>query len=66
MDRALDFMDVYEENMAAAKSKISDTDYAREAAKLAQTSIAINATSSLLSQSNLSSRLTVNLLNSIL
>lgn len=65
MSRALDFIDVYEENLAAAKSKISDTDYALEAAKLAQANLAMSATSGLLAQGNLSSQVTASLLNSL-
>ena len=65
MSHALDYISVYEENLSAAKSKIADTDYAREAAKLAQSAIAMQATSGLLAQGNLSSKLTLNLLNSI-
>ncbi|MDA9951037.1 flagellin [Oligoflexaceae bacterium] len=65
MNKALDYIDVYSENLAAAKSKIADTDYAREAAELAKTSISMQAASGLLAQGDLSSRLTVNLLNSL-
>lgn len=62
MQRALDFTDVYQENLAAAKSNIADTDYAKEASNYARSKILLNAATSLLAQGNVSSLLTGNLL----
>ena len=65
MNRALDFIDVYQENIAAAKSKIADTDYAREVVNLAQQTILTQASTGVLAQSNFNSALTLNLLSSL-
>ena len=65
LDRSREFMDVYQENIAAAKSKIADTDYAREVARMAQTQIMMQATTGLLAQSNTNASLTLNLLNTL-
>jgi flagellin len=62
MQRALDFTEVYQENLAAAKSNITDTDYAKEASNYARSKILLNAATSLLAQGNVSSLLTGNLL----
>ena len=62
MQRALDFTEVYQENLAAAKSNIADTDYAKEASNYARSKILLNAATSLLAQGNVSSLLTGNLL----
>ena len=66
LNRAMDFLDVYQENIAAAKSKIADTDYAKEVARLTESSILMQAGTSLMSQSNLSASLSLNLLTSVL
>lgn len=66
LDRAMDFVDVYQENIAAAKSKIADADYAKEVARLTESSILMQAGTSLLSQSNLSAALSLNLLSSVI
>lgn len=63
MQRALDFVDVYAENLAAAKSNIADTDVAREASNFARTKILLHAATSILAQSNVSTSLTGNLLS---
>ncbi|MEY4630991.1 MAG: flagellin [Pseudomonadota bacterium] len=62
MQRAMDFTDVYQENLAAAKSNIADTDFAKEASNYARTKILLHAATSLLAQGNVSSLLTTNLL----
>ncbi len=66
LQHAMDFQDVYAENIAAAKSRIADTDYASEVAKLAQNNILIQATTGLLAQNNLQAGLALNLIGSIL
>jgi flagellin len=63
MNRAMDFVEVYAENLAAAKSNISDTDYAQEASNYARTKILLNAATSMLAQGNVSTLLTGNLLS---
>ena len=63
MQRALDFVDVYAENLAAAKSNITDTDYARETSNYARTKILLHAATSMLAQGNVSAMLTSNLLS---
>lgn len=63
MQKAMDFVDVYAENLAAAKSNIADTDYAAEASNYARSRILLNAATSMLAQSNVSTLLTSNLLN---
>lgn len=59
------YIDVYQENLAAARSSIADTDYAREVVKLTESSILLQATSGLLAQTNFDSAVTINLLKSI-
>ncbi len=66
LNRAMDFVEVYQENIAAAKSKIADTDYAKEMARLTENSILMQAGTSLLSQSNLSTALSLNLLANVI
>jgi flagellin len=51
--KIIDFNDVYLENISAAKSKISDTDFASTTAQLVQSRIGIEATTALIAQSNL-------------
>ena len=63
MNRAMDFVEVYAENIAAAKSNITDTDYAHEASNYARTKILLNAATSMLAQGNVSTLLTGNLLS---
>lgn len=65
LHRSLDYIDVYQENIAAAKSKISDTDYASEVTNMLQSKIKATAATSLLAQSNLMGSRTLQLLNSI-
>jgi flagellin len=66
LNKAIDFNDVYAENIAAAKSKIADTDYAAEVTRMAQNNILMQATTSLLAQNNLNAQLTLNLVGSVL
>lgn len=66
LNRTLDYIDVYEENIAAAKSKIADTDYAEEVTKLLQARVQSAAATSLLAQTNSQSSQTIQLLNSLM
>jgi flagellin len=66
LNHASDFIDVYQENIAAAKSNIADTDYAKEVVKLAESNILMQATTGLLAQSNFDANLTLNLLSSVI
>ncbi|MGE0173159.1 MAG: flagellin [Oligoflexales bacterium] len=66
LNRALDYNDVFAENIAAAKSKIADTDYAQEVSKMAHNNILIQATTGLLAQNNMNANLTLSLIGSIL
>jgi len=61
----MNFNAVIEENIAAAKSKIADTDYAIEVSKLASSKIITQATTGLLAQTNFNASLALNLMNSI-
>lgn len=63
MQKAMDYVDVYAENLAAAKSNIADADYAAEASNYARSKILLNAATSMLAQSNVGTLLTSNLLN---
>ena len=65
LNRSMDVMEVYQENIAAAKSKIADTDFAEQTSRLTHANIMMNAATSLLAQSNLSAQLSYSLLNSV-
>lgn len=65
LNRSMDFIDVYQENIAAAKSKIADTDYASEVTNMLESKISLNATTALLAQSNIQSNQTIQLLQSV-
>jgi len=65
MNQAIDYIDVYQENIAAAKSRVADVDYARESARLITSNIMMQATTGLLAQGQLSSQLSINLLNAV-
>ena len=59
------FIDVYTENIAAAKSTVADTDYAKETIRLAESNILMHATTGLLAQSNVENNVVLNLLSSV-
>ena len=63
---AISYNEVATENIAAAKSKIADTDYATEVAKLAQNNILIQATTGLLSHNNENASMVLGLVGSAL
>ncbi|MEN9834735.1 MAG: flagellin [Pseudomonadota bacterium] len=65
LNRAIDFIDVYQENIAAAKSSIADVDYAEEAAALTESRIRLQASTAVLAQSNINSAQALNLLNTL-
>lgn len=65
MKQASDFMDVYEENLQAAKSSIADVDYAKEVSNLVESRMLLQAGTAMLAQGNINSRLALNLLQAI-
>ena len=65
LNRAVDFIDVYQENIAAAKSAIADVDYAKESSRLVETRLMIQAGTAVLAQGNINAQLALNLLNNI-
>lgn len=65
MQRSMDYMDVYQENLTAAKAKISDTDYAAEMSKLVESRLRSTATTALMAQSNLTANSTISLLQAV-
>lgn len=65
MQRATDFIDVYQENITAAKSSIADVDYAKEVSRLVESRLLMQAGTAVLAQGNINSQLALGLLNSI-
>jgi flagellin len=63
--RATDFLDVYQENITAAKSNIADADFAAETAKLVESRLRMQAGTAVLAQGNINSHMALNLLNTI-
>ncbi len=63
LNKAVDFMDVYQENIAAARSNIADTDFAGEVAKVTEQNILMQAATGLLAQLNFDAGATTALLN---
>ena len=59
----IDTLDVSNENLSAANSRISDVDYASETAQFTKTSILQAAGVSVLSQANNTPQLALSLLN---
>ncbi|MCX6125417.1 MAG: flagellin, partial [Proteobacteria bacterium] len=66
MQHAIDFNEVYSENISAAKSHISDTDYASELSRLASSRILQQAGTAVLAQTNFAGSLTSTLLHSLI
>lgn len=64
--KAIDYNDVAAENIAAARSKIADVDYAAEVAKLTQNNILMKTTTALMAQNNLASGIALNMVQSLL
>jgi flagellin len=65
LQRATDFIDVYQENITAAKSSIADVDYAKEMTRLVESRVLMQAGTAVLAQGNINSQLALNLLNTI-
>lgn len=65
MQRAADFVDVYQENITAAKSSIADVDYAQEISRMVESRLRLQASTAMLAQGNINSHLALNLLNAI-
>ena len=63
--KIIDFNDIYLENISAAKSKISDTDFAATTAQLVQSRIGIEATTALIAQGNLPGEAILSLIKDI-
>lgn len=66
LNKAMDYNDVASENIAAAKSKIADVDYAQEVARLTQNNILMKTTTALMTQNNLAAGMAVNMISSLL
>lgn len=66
MQRAMDFNDVFQENISAAKSNIADTDYASEVSRLSSAKILMQAGTAVLAQTNMTGQLTASLLHNLL
>ncbi len=62
MNRATDFLDVYQENLTAAKSTISDVDYAQEIGRMVESRIRMQAGASVMAQGNITAQLALGLL----
>ena len=65
LDRAADYIDVYQENLTAAKSAIADVDYAKEVSHLVQARLRVQAGTAALAQGNINAHQALSLLNSI-
>ncbi len=66
LNRSMDFLEVFQENISAAKSNIADTDYAKEITNLTMNNILTQAATAILANSNVSSQLSLNLIASAL
>ncbi len=66
MQRALDYIDVYQENLTAAKSSISDADFAKESARLAESSLLLQASTAMLTHGNIGGKLALALVNGVI
>jgi len=65
LDRAADYIDVYQENLTAAKSAIADVDYAKEVSHLVQARLRVQAGTAALAQGNINAHQALSLLNSV-
>lgn len=65
LQRTTDFLDVYSENIAAAKSSISDVDYAKESSRLLESRVLMQAGTAVLAQGNISGNIALNLLKEL-
>jgi flagellin len=65
LNYSMNYIDVYQENIAAAKSRIAETDYAEEVSKLTAAKISSAATTAMLAQSNMNANVTQQLIQSL-
>lgn len=65
LSRSMDFIDVFQENIAAAKSSIADVDYAQEVSRMVKSRMLVQAGTAMLAQSNISTQLALSLLKAI-
>jgi flagellin len=65
LQQSMNYIDVVQENFSAAKSKIADTNYAGEVARLTEYNILSQAATSLLSQANFNANMTLGLLSAL-
>jgi flagellin len=65
MAKALDVIDVANENLSAAQSRIRDVDYASEVTNLTHANILVQAGTSLLTQANLPAQLVLSLIRNL-
>jgi flagellin len=65
MQKALEFNEVYQENILAARSLIADTDYAHEISNLVSSKIMLQAGTSILAHSNFTASMTLGLLQQL-
>jgi len=63
MQRSLDHIDVYQENISAAKSNIADVDFAKESARLAESQLLLRASTAMLTHGNIAGKLALTLVN---
>jgi flagellin len=66
LNKAMDYNDVVTENVAAAKSRIADVDYASEVAKMTQNNILLQTGTALLTQNNIAAGTALHLIQSFL
>lgn len=66
MQHAINFNEVFSENIMAAKSQIADTDYAAELSRLTSARILQQAGTAVLAQTNMAGNLTTQLIQSLL
>jgi len=66
LNKAMDYNDVVTENVAAAKSRIADVDYASEVAKMTQNNILLQTGTALLTQNNIAAGTALHLIQSLL
>ena len=65
LEHAGNFIDVYQENIAAAKSSIADVDYAHEVSRMVQSRLGLQAATAVLAQGHINSQLALGLLKEI-
>lgn len=66
LQRSLDHIDVFSENIAAAKSRIADTDYTQEVTRMTEAKLLMNASTALLAHANMDQSMVTTLLSGAL